>query len=85
MLKLQPKGMVAFCKEPEDKKNPTKGMKCPKCNKEIDHVDVFAVCYQKGHLIGNEITGYSSLNIESTQNINCPECHEDISTAIKET
>ena len=60
-------------------------MKCPKCNKEIEYVNVISKCWQKAQLEGNKITNYGSVEeVSDTQFIECPECLEKITKYIKQ-
>jgi len=61
-------------------------MKCPKCKKEINNVNVIYKCWQKAELLGNKIINYGR-EIEETleiTKIECPKCHKDISNYVNE-
>lgn len=66
-------------------------MRCPKCNKEIDYVDVLSEYNSeyKGYLKGNKIVEYEMVKMETGEElseltfIHCPECGEDISDSMK--
>ena len=60
-------------------------MKCPKCNKEIEQVNVYSECWQKSTLDGNKINYYGSVEVLETIEIECPECHADIRDYVEET
>lgn len=59
-------------------------MKCPKCNKEIDHVEVKSTSWQRGLLEEgtNKIIDYEPLENRETKCI-CPECIEDITDDVE--
>jgi len=61
-------------------------MKCPKCKKEIERVNVYSECRQTAWLKGNKIDTYDSVEevLDTTTGIECPECGEDIKKYIKE-
>lgn len=59
-------------------------MKCPKCEKEIEEVNVISSCWQKATLRGNKIDEYGSVeDILDTIKIECPECLENISKFVR--
>ena len=65
-------------------------MKCPKCKKELEYVNVLSRCWQKGYLketkddfIG-EIDDYVFMEITETTDLECPECFEYITKFIRE-
>jgi Zn finger protein HypA/HybF involved in hydrogenase expression len=60
-------------------------MICPKCEKEITHVNVISECWQQGTLDGNKIISYGSVEVLETIEIECPECHADIRDYVEET
>jgi hypothetical protein len=62
-------------------------MICPKCEKEITHVNVISGCWQKGTLEddSNKINCYGSVEVLETSEIECPECYADISDSVEET
>ena len=65
-------------------------MKCPKCNKEIDFVDVSSEYGSQctGYLRGNKIIEYETVKKETGEElseqtfIHYPECGEDISDIV---
>ena len=58
-------------------------MKCPKCKKEIEYVNVISTCWQKAELKGNEIVDYGEVkDIEKLLFIECPECQAKITKYI---
>ena len=59
-------------------------MKCPECGVEIDRVIVVGTCYQTATLDGNHTVDYSSVEVEATERILCPECIEEITEAVEE-
>jgi DNA-directed RNA polymerase subunit RPC12/RpoP len=60
-------------------------MECPKCKKEINHVNVFSQCWQRADLEGNQIVEYGIVeDVLETQGIECPLCGGDVSEFIKE-
>ena len=74
-------------------------MKCPKCNKEIDHVDITSdygsssVGYLEGNKVGclkgNKIVEYEMIvrcmgeEFSELISIECPECNKDISDVVE--
>lgn len=66
-------------------------MKCPKCKKEIDHVDIISDYGSSsvGYLKGNEIVEYEVIKRRMGEefseiiSIECPECGEDISDSVE--
>lgn len=66
-------------------------MRCPKCNKEIDYVDIESDygSLSKGYLKGNTIVEYEIVKTEIGEELSestfiyCPECGEEISNSIK--
>ena len=60
-------------------------MKCPKCKKEIDYVNVYSECVQHGELEGNNIKEYGAVDeILETLDIECPECTASIKDVVGE-
>lgn len=67
-------------------------MRCPKCNKEIDHVDITSDYGSSsvGYLKGNKIVEYEMVvrcmgeEFSEIISIECPECSKDIRDDIKE-
>lgn len=60
-------------------------MKCPKCEKKIDFVNVYSQCKQEGELQGNKIVDYSEVkDVLETLGIECPYCGEEIQNHIQE-
>ena len=60
-------------------------MKCPKCKKEIEYVNVISKCWQKAQLENNKIIDYGSVQeVLDVQFIECPECLEKITEHIKQ-
>ena len=65
-------------------------MKCPKCNKEIEHVDITSGYGSSsvGYLKGNKIAEYEMVEgavgdeFSEIISIECPECGDDISDSI---
>jgi Zn ribbon nucleic-acid-binding protein len=55
-------------------------MKCPSCEKLIDHVNVFKEVHQKGTLIDdtNEIGYYGRADDTEIISVECPECGFDL-------
>jgi len=66
-------------------------MKCPKCKKEIDHVDITSDYGSSsvGYLKGNKIVEYEMVvrcmgeEFSEIISIECPECGNDISNSIE--
>jgi len=66
-------------------------MRCPKCNKEIDHVDITSDYGSSsvGYLKGNKIVEYEMIKrrmgeeFSEIVSIECPECSEDISDSVE--
>lgn len=66
-------------------------MKCPKCKKEIDHVDIISDYGSSsvGYLKGNKIVEYEIVKTETGEElseltfIHCPECSKDISDSVE--
>jgi hypothetical protein len=62
-------------------------MKCPKCKKEIEEVNVIGECWQVATLEEgtNIIEEYGEVeDILKTIRIECPECQKDITKHVKE-
>jgi len=60
-------------------------MKCPKCKKEIDEVNVISECWQKAEIDKGKVFNYGSIEeILETKKVECPECYEDISNYVEE-
>jgi len=62
-------------------------MRCPKCKKEIDHVDITSDYGSSsvGYLKGNKIVEYEIMSEEFSEliSIECPECNKDISDSVE--
>lgn len=66
-------------------------MKCPKCNKEIKHVDITSDygSLSVGYLKGNKIVEYEMVEgavgeeFSEIISIECPECGDDITDSIE--
>ena len=66
-------------------------MKCPKCNKEIEHVDIESDYGSSsvGYLKGNKIVEYEMVEgavgdeFSEIISIECPECSKDISDSVE--
>jgi DNA-directed RNA polymerase subunit RPC12/RpoP len=61
-------------------------MKCPRCGKQIEFVNVYSPCVQRGTLKGKTIVDYTDTEVlQDTTGIECPECCEDIREFVKQT
>jgi len=63
-------------------------MKCPECSAEIEKVVVISHCWQFGYLNKgtNKIVEYDSPEtIDSTVDIECPECNSSLLDFVFET
>lgn len=58
-------------------------MKCPYCGEEIDHVNVYSQCCQKGTLEGNNVVEYEYPDVMDTQDIECSECGTSLLGVVK--
>ena len=63
-------------------------MKCPRCKKDIDHVTITCLAYQRGTFFQNtnEIVSYDSVEMnEFNHKAYCPKCDRNITSSVKET
>lgn len=58
-------------------------MNCPKCKKELDHVNAYSQCCQRVTLDEDGHTlEWSSPEVFGDSDFECPECFENINDAI---
>lgn len=60
-------------------------MKCPRCGKKINKVEIIVQTRLEGKLRGNRIIEQEPLgDVEDSREIKCPECNQEITLFIEE-
>jgi len=59
-------------------------MKCPRCGKEINKVEIIVQTRLVGKLRGNRIVEQEPLgDVDDSREIKCPECNQEITRFIR--